>query len=113
MLKALYANQLGLKPNLPDLSIYLAMTFNLGPKTVTLDPNDKGNTAYGLCAITALGQEGRLTSYSTEIFSSGVDLLNSLWGFCPWSVRFTPIEGQNACSMSLTRYCAGGLFRWV
>lgn len=94
------------------------MTFNLGPKTVILDHTDKGNTAYGLSAITALGQYDPKLGGHLILFN-----LNLVISFPPGSTILipsgvfrhgnTPIEGQNACRMSLTRYCAGGLFRWV
>ncbi|RDB18126.1 hypothetical protein Hypma_000431 [Hypsizygus marmoreus] len=34
---------------------FSATTFNLGPITITLEHTDHGNVAYGLCALTALG----------------------------------------------------------
>ena len=46
----------------PDLqrnfsnSVYPAIAFNFGPRTVTYMHTDTGNKANGLCAVTALGK---------------------------------------------------------
>lgn len=98
-------------------SIFPAATFNLGPSTITLDHTDAGNVAYGWCALTALGKfdpkkGGHLILFDLGFmiqFPPGATIL------IPSSVLRhgnTPI-GEQEHRMSLTQYCAGGLFRWV
>ncbi|PPQ96619.1 hypothetical protein CVT26_010682 [Gymnopilus dilepis] len=116
----LYEHSPHLQPNFPDISIYPACTFNLGPHTATFDHTDAANVPYGLCAITALGdfdprKGGHLILFDLKLvieFPPGATIL------IPSSVLRhgnTPIvgEGSGSYRMSMTQYCAGGLFRWV
>ncbi|KAJ7794861.1 hypothetical protein B0H14DRAFT_2392195, partial [Mycena olivaceomarginata] len=55
-LDALVARNSGLVRNFPpEVSVFGAATFNLGPATVTLMHTDALNLAWGWCSITALG----------------------------------------------------------
>ncbi|PPQ76067.1 hypothetical protein CVT26_004586 [Gymnopilus dilepis] len=116
----LYEAHPHLQTNFPDISIYPACTFNLGPLTATLEHTDAANVPYGLCAITAFGdfdpeKGGHLILFDLKLvieFPPGSTIL------IPSSILRhgnTPIVGEGAGSyrMSLTQYCAGGLFRWV
>ena len=118
LLARLYTKHPNLNPNFPDLTIFPTATFNLGPKTITLDHTDKGNVAFGWCAITALGQYdadagGHLALFDLKLvirFPPGSTIL------IPSGVLRhgnTPIIGDDSFRMSITQYCAGGLFRWV
>ncbi|KAF8151597.1 hypothetical protein B0H34DRAFT_134590 [Crassisporium funariophilum] len=117
-LRRLYEHSPNLRPNFPNISVYPACTLNLGPCTLTLDHTDPGNVAYGLCAITAMGnfepkKGGHIILFDLKLvieFPPGATVL------IPSSVfrhGNTPIVGEGAWRMSLTQYCAGGLFRWV
>ncbi|KAF8910495.1 hypothetical protein CPB84DRAFT_1672840, partial [Gymnopilus junonius] len=116
----LYEHSPNLQPNFPNISIYPTCTFNFGPYTTTFEHTDSANVAYGLCAITALGQfnlkkGGHLILFDLKLvieFPPGSTIL------IPSSVLRhgnTPIVGEGSGShhMSFTQYCAGGLFRWV
>ncbi|KAF9524445.1 hypothetical protein CPB83DRAFT_773766, partial [Crepidotus variabilis] len=118
LLLKLYDREPGLRPNFPNISIYPAFTLNLGPNTVTLDHTDKGNVAYGWCAITALGEYNPDLGGHLILFDLGLVIR-----FPPGSTALipsgtfrhgnTPIAGDKSYRMSMTQYCAGGLFRWV
>jgi len=94
------------------------MTLNLGPNTVTLDHTDKGNVAYGLCAIAALGRYNPRLGGHIVLFDLGLVI-----EFPPGSTVLipsgvfrhgnTPTTEMGEYRMSMTQYCAGGLFRWV
>lgn len=100
-----------------DSSVFPSATYNLGPRTVTYPHLDYFNTAFGWCAITALG---------TYDYTRGGHLI--LWDldlvieFPPGSTIFLPsavISHSNVAisegerRYSVTQYAAGGLFRWV
>ncbi|KAJ6622396.1 hypothetical protein B0H10DRAFT_903678 [Mycena sp. CBHHK59/15] len=113
----------GIQQNQPGLcrpfnnSVYPAVTFNLGPDTVTAEHRDSHNLAHGGCPITSGGDYnhkngGHLymrqlkvviefpSGSSMAILSSAVDHGN------------TPIaKGETRYSM--TQYAAGALFRWA
>ena len=118
LLARLYSYHPTLKPNFPDLTVFPTTTFNLGPETVTLDHTDKGNVAFGWCAITALGRYDPDAGGHMILFD-----LNLVIRFPPGSTILipsgvlrhgnTPIIGDDSYRMSITQYCAGGLFRWV
>ncbi|KDR72064.1 hypothetical protein GALMADRAFT_41409, partial [Galerina marginata CBS 339.88] len=114
----LYAHMPTLRPNFPNISIFPACTFNLGPHTSTFDHTDAANVPYGICAITALGRfnpqlGGHLVLFDLKLvveFPPGSTVL------IPSSVfrhGNTLIVGEGSYHMSFTQYCAGGLFRWV
>ncbi|TFK59977.1 hypothetical protein BDN72DRAFT_779999, partial [Pluteus cervinus] len=98
-------------------SVFSGATFNLGPKTESFEHTDSNNVAYGLCALTALGEfdpnkGGHLILYDLKTFirfprGSVILLLSSV-------LRHgnTPI-GPNENRMSLSQYCAGGIFQWL
>ncbi|KAJ7664790.1 hypothetical protein B0H14DRAFT_3102604 [Mycena olivaceomarginata] len=98
-------------------SIFSACTFNLGPRTCALGHCDFANLAFGLCAITALGDFD---------YKAGGHLI--LWG-CKLVIEFPPgctilipsaaiyhsniPIGRKEHHYSFTQYTMGGLFRWV
>ncbi|KAJ7840975.1 hypothetical protein B0H14DRAFT_3457804 [Mycena olivaceomarginata] len=98
-------------------SIFSACTFNLGPHTCALGHRDFANLAFGLCAITALGDfnykmGGHLVLWDCKLvieFPPGCTIL------IPSAATYhsnIPI-GCKEHRYSFTQYTAGGLFRWV
>lgn len=115
-LEKLFKRETYLRPNHTG-SIFPAATFNLGPNTVTLDHTDPGNVAYGWCALTALGKFNAKTGGHLILFDLGLVIQ-----FPPGSTILIPSSvfrhGNTPISagesrLSITQYCAGGLFRWV
>ena len=113
---ALWAKHTRLQHNFSN-SVYPAIAFNFGPRTVTYMHTDTGNKANGLCAITALGKfnhkrSGHLILGKLRLvveFPSGSTIL------VPSATvphGNTPLE-EGESRMSVTQYAAGGLFRWV
>ena len=98
-------------------SIWTAASFNFGPRTVTHDHRDHANLAFGLCAITALGQfdwkrGGHLVLWDMEVvieFPPGTTILIPSATLRHSNVDLHPGDTR----MSFTQYSAGGLFRWV
>ncbi|KAJ7323312.1 hypothetical protein DFH08DRAFT_817883 [Mycena albidolilacea] len=96
---------------------FSACTFNLGPRTCALGHRDFANLAFGLCAITALGDFD---------YKTGSHLV--LWD-CKLVIEFPPgctilipsaaiyrsniPIGRKEHRYSFTQYTARGLFRWV
>lgn len=115
-LKELYDTYQWLEPNF-DKSVYSSVTFNCGPETACLEHTDSGNAAHLFCAITALGdydptQGGHLVIFPLKLiieFPPGSTILIPSATIAHGN---TPI-GPNEKRMSMTQYCAGGLFRWV
>ncbi|KAF8054678.1 hypothetical protein FPV67DRAFT_1439646, partial [Lyophyllum atratum] len=115
-LEQLWLHKPGLRANFSN-SIFPATTFNLGPTTVTLDHTDPGNVAYGMCALTAGGNYDPTKGGHLILFDLG------------WVIEFPPgstilipssILRHGNCliqdgerRVSISQYCAGGLFRWV
>ncbi|TFK60904.1 hypothetical protein BDN72DRAFT_778841 [Pluteus cervinus] len=98
-------------------SVFPATSFNLGPRTVSLDHTDAGNVGYGLCALVSLGtfdsrKGGHLVLFDLGLMvpfpSSSVALLPS--GILRHG-NTTIQAGEER--YSIAQYCAGGLFRWV
>ncbi|KAF9462997.1 hypothetical protein BDZ94DRAFT_1259834 [Collybia nuda] len=115
-LTQLYSHDRNLDINFTN-SIFPATTFNLGPETISLDHTDPGNIAYGMCALTALGNYNPDLGGHLLLFD-----LNKMVRFPPGSTILlassilrhgnSPIQdGEHR--MSLSQYCTGGLFRWV
>lgn len=115
-LDQLYQKTPGLEPNFTN-SIWTAATFNFGPQTVTFKHKDSANLAFGLCAVTALGQfnpkqGGHLILWDMELvieFPPGATILIPSAILAHSNVSVQPGDVR----MSFTQYCAGGLFRWV
>lgn len=113
---ALWEEHPGLRRNFSN-SVYPAVAFNFGPRTVTYMHTDTGNKANGLCAITALGtfdpkRSGHLILGKLRLvieFPSGATALipSATVPHGNTSIQ----EGDTR--MSVTQYAAGGLFRWV
>jgi hypothetical protein len=112
----LYARTPSLEANFKN-SIWTAGTFNFGPQTVALKHRDFANLAFGLCAITALGQfdskrGGHLVLWDMRLvieFPPGATILIPSALLTHSNVPVQPGDVR----MSFTQYCAGGLFRWV
>ncbi|TFK60791.1 hypothetical protein BDN72DRAFT_778955, partial [Pluteus cervinus] len=113
---ALHRTKKALRKNFHN-SVFSGATFNLGPKTESFEHTDWNNVAYGLCALTALGdfdseKGGHLILYDLNLFvrfprGAVILLLSSV-------LRHgnTPI-GPDETRMSLSQYCAGGIFQWL
>ncbi|RDB18124.1 hypothetical protein Hypma_000435 [Hypsizygus marmoreus] len=115
-LDALFAHDKTLRANFSN-SIFPATTFNLGPITITLEHTDHGNVAYGLCALTALGDYDPKFGGHLILFDLGLVI-----EFPPGSTILLPssVLRHGNCRIqdgetrrSISQYCAGGLFRWV
>ncbi|KAJ7362211.1 hypothetical protein DFH08DRAFT_950500 [Mycena albidolilacea] len=97
--------------------IFSACTFNLGPRTCALSHRDFANLAFGLCAITALGDfdyktGGHLVLWDCKLvieFPPGCTILIPSAAIYHSNI---PI-GRKEHRYSFTQYTAGGLFRWV
>lgn len=113
--KALYNHQPGLQHNFRN-SIFPAITFNMGPDTITLDHEDPGNLPFGMCALTSLGPYDPKTGGHLILFQFRVVIQ-----FPPGATILLPsatirhantaINPGESC-MSTAQYAAGGLFRW-
>jgi len=96
---------------------FAAITFNLGPRTVSFRHLDWANLAWGWCAITALGsfdadEGGHLVLWNLGLviqFPRGTTML----------IPSAMVEHGNTCvgpgqtRFSIAQYSASGLFRWV
>ncbi|TFK60136.1 hypothetical protein BDN72DRAFT_779794 [Pluteus cervinus] len=98
-------------------SIFPAASFNLGPRTVSLDHTDAGNVGYGLCALVSLGDFDSRRGGHLVLFDMGL-----MVEFPPSTVALLPSgilrHGNTAIQpgeerYSIAQYCAGGLIRWV
>ncbi|KAJ7450906.1 hypothetical protein FB451DRAFT_1146267 [Mycena latifolia] len=98
-------------------SIFPAVTFNLGPESVTFEHLDYHNNPFGWCGITSAGDFNPKTSahlYLKQLklvieFPSGA---SSLIPSAIIDHGNTPLgPGETRCS--ITQYAAGGLFRYV
>ncbi|KAL0572267.1 hypothetical protein V5O48_009693 [Marasmius crinis-equi] len=102
-------------------SVFAAVSFNLGPRTVTVEHADTSNRCDGFCAVTALSPTEDGYDYTT-----GGHLI--LWDlglvieFPPGSTILLPSAvfrhsnvaiGKKERRLSFTQYTSGGLFRWV
>ncbi|KAJ6571548.1 hypothetical protein B0H19DRAFT_937693, partial [Mycena capillaripes] len=102
---------------LPTISVFAAATFNFGPATVTLPHLDFANLAWGLCAITALGnfnpdKGGHLILWDLKLiirFPPGATI------FIPSALlrhSNTSIQA-NEKHYSFTQFTVAGIFRFV
>ncbi len=116
MLNRLESSQPELRRNFPN-SDFASTTINLGPQTVSITQADSANLAYGLCAITALGdfdpdQGGQLILWNLRVvirFPPGSTLLVPSALIPHSNLPIQPEESR----YSVTQYSAGSLFRWV
>ena len=98
-------------------SVYPAIAFNFGPRTVTYMHTDTGNKANGLCAITAMGrfdpkQGGHLILKQLRLVIEFPPGSTILIPSATVTHGNTPIQATET-RMSVTQYASGGLFRWV
>ncbi|KAJ7614314.1 hypothetical protein B0H17DRAFT_1164779 [Mycena rosella] len=124
LLVSFYAVQMGmLMARYPNLTrnfvgtLFAACTFNFGPRTITVPHLDFGNLSWGWCAITALGWfdldvGGHLILWDLKLvirFPPGSTIMIPS-AICRHSN--VPV-GPEETRFSLTRYTAGGLFKWI
>ncbi|KAJ6498609.1 hypothetical protein DFH09DRAFT_925241, partial [Mycena vulgaris] len=115
-LQALFKHIPGLQHNFTN-SIFPAVTFNLGPQSVTFDHVDYHNNPLGWCAITNGGDFDYKKSaqiYLDQIkvvveFPSGASNLVPSAIIRHGNTPLAPGETR----YSITQYAAGGLFRYV
>lgn len=116
ILDQLQSSQPELRRNFTN-SDFATTTVNLGPQTVSIGHVDSANLAYGICAITALGdfdadRGGHLVLWNLRVvirFPPGSTLL------IPSALiqhSNIPIQAGES-RYSVTQYSAGSLFRWV
>ena len=113
---ALFTHHEGLQRNFRN-SVFPAISFNCGPRTVALKHTDYGNVSHGICALTALGsfdhrRGGHLVLFDLKLvlqFPPGSTVL--IPSGC-LSHGNTPIQ-EDETRMSIAQYASGGLFRWV
>ncbi|KAJ7081794.1 hypothetical protein B0H15DRAFT_734217, partial [Mycena belliarum] len=119
-----YVDDLGaLHKHIPSLqsnftnSVYPAVTFNLGPHSVSFDHLDYHNNPFGWCGITSGGDFDPKTS--AHLYLKPIKLVVE---FPPNASTLIPsaiidhgntplAHGETRCS--ITQYAAGGLFRYV
>ncbi|KAF7377004.1 hypothetical protein MSAN_00118300 [Mycena sanguinolenta] len=115
-LQALFAHHPELKHNFTN-SILPAVTFNLGPQSVTFEHVDDLNRALGWCAVTSAGNFNPKTS--AHLYLKQLRLVVE---FPPAATTLLPsavIAHGNTplfpseTRFSMTQYAAGGLFRYV
>ncbi|KAJ6447696.1 hypothetical protein C8R45DRAFT_850719 [Mycena sanguinolenta] len=115
-LQALFAHHRELCHNFTN-SILPAVTFNLGPQSVTFEHVDDLNRALGWCAITCAGNFDPQTS--AHLYMKQLKLVVE---FPPAATSLLPsaviAHGNTPLSpsetrYSITQYAAGGLFRYV
>lgn len=113
--KSLYNHHPGLQHNFRN-SVFPAITFNLGPDTVTLDHEDVGNLPFGMCALTSAGpydpkKGGHLILFQFRVvieFPPGATIILPSATIRHANTAIQPGESR----MSIAQYAAGGLFRW-
>ena len=98
-------------------SVFAAASFNLGPVTECYIHRDSQNLPFGLCAVTSAGRfnpkkGGHLVLWELGIaveFPSGSTILipSAAISHCNTAIQ------EDETRMSMTQFCAGGLFRWV
>lgn len=98
-------------------SVFAAVAFNFGPRTVSTKHRDFSNIPFGLCAVTALGRFNHRTSAHMVMWEPRLVLefpasTTILLMSAVVSHSNTPLqEGEVRCSF--VQYTAGGLVRWV
>jgi hypothetical protein len=119
-LQALFDHHPGLQHNFTN-SIYPAVTYNLGPQSVTFDHVDDLNRPLGWCAVTnAVPNDGGFDHQkSAHLYLKQLKLViefppaaTSLFPSAVINHGNTPLS-PNETRYSITQYAAGGLFRWV
>jgi hypothetical protein len=113
---ALHTSQNNLRQNFTT-SIFPGASFNLGPYTECYLHRDSQNIAFGFCAVTSIGsfdpkKGGHLVLWEFGIaveFPPGSTILipSAIISHCNTAIQ----DGETR--MSMTQFCAGGLFRWV
>ncbi|KAH9478966.1 hypothetical protein JR316_0009429 [Psilocybe cubensis] len=98
-------------------SIFSAVSYNLGPCTACFPHKDFANLAFGMCAITALGdfdhtKGGHLILWELKLvieFPAGCTILIPSALLTHSNVPVSKHERR----YSFAQYTAGGIFRWV
>ncbi len=115
-LNALHNHNPSLKHIFPT-SVFSATTYNLSPQTVCFKHTDFANLAFGMCAMTALGDFDPKKGGHLILWDCGLVI-----EFPPGSTILIPsatvshsnaMISHNERRYSFTQYTAGGLFRWV
>ncbi|KAJ6585959.1 hypothetical protein B0H19DRAFT_927510, partial [Mycena capillaripes] len=115
-LQALFKHHPNLQHNFTN-SILPAVTFNLGPQSVTFQHADEFNRALGWCAVTNDGDFNPKTSAHLYLkqLKLVVEFPRTATSLLPSAViehGNTPLAA-NKTRYSITQYAAGELFRWV
>ncbi|THV00353.1 hypothetical protein K435DRAFT_854823 [Dendrothele bispora CBS 962.96] len=98
-------------------SVYPCCAFNFGGNVWTFKHRDSPNVAYGMCAITALGnfdptKGGHLVLWELKLVVEFPPCSTILIPSATITHSNIPIaEGDTR--LSFTQFCAGALFRWV
>lgn len=106
----------GLRHNFRN-SIFPAISFNLGPATVSLDHTDYGNLSHGLYALTVLGnynpkKGGYMVFLTLRIAVESPPGATILLPSGAVDHGKTPIQ-EGETRLSIAQYAAGGIFRYV
>ncbi|TFK60486.1 hypothetical protein BDN72DRAFT_779344, partial [Pluteus cervinus] len=115
-LRRLFEHDTSLEGNFVN-SVFPATSFNLGPRTVSLDHTDASNVGYGLCALVSLGNFDSTKGGHLVLFDLGliVPFPSSSVALLPSGIlrhgNTTIQPGEER--YSIAQYCAGGLIRWV
>ncbi|KAJ7024511.1 hypothetical protein C8F04DRAFT_1270209 [Mycena alexandri] len=98
-------------------SILPAVTFNLGPQSVTFEHGDELNRALGWCLLTSAGEFN--PKKSAHLYLKQLKLVVEFPPAASVCLPSAVIEHGNTplapheTRYSITQYAAGGLFRWV
>jgi len=115
-IEALYCHDPSLKQIFRG-SVFAATTYNLGPRTVCFKHKDSENLAFGMCAVTALGNFDPKKGGHLILWECGLAI-----EFPPGSTILIPsatishsnaMVGKDERRYSFTQYTAGAIFRWV
>ena len=115
-LSELYKSNPALRPLFPS-SIFAAVTYNFGPRTVCFKHLDFANLPFGWCSVTALGsfdptRGGHLILWDCHLvieFPPGSTILLPSAIVAHSNTRIA----ANETRYSFCQYTAGGIFRWV
>ncbi|KAJ7447050.1 hypothetical protein B0H11DRAFT_1745106 [Mycena galericulata] len=115
-LQALFEHDGALQHNFTN-SIFPAVTFNLGPESVTVEHLDFHNNPMGWCAVTSGGKFNHKKGAHLHIkqLKIVVEFPSAATALFPSAICD---HGNTALAAgdtrySITQYAAGGLFRWV
>ncbi len=98
-------------------NVFAGVTFNLGPRVVTLRHRDHLNLPFGWCCVTVFGDFDYTRGGHLVLWDLGlvIEIPPGATFLIPSAIlehsNLDIAEGETR--MSVTQYSAGGLFRWI